>query len=170
MTTQYDQKGILKPRFLSNTRAVPRPEDYLENPYKGRDGKEYHNLHDLERANQGYNNQMSAFMAVSFLVGTVTGAASMYLAADYVGKKAEREAQAFELERTCRQAIQPTWEQFEVRCDQKSVDRLADQSLDPLLEQRDTILKEHKCPDSVKEETWNCNYNASENKFIAKRK
>ncbi|MBI2629116.1 hypothetical protein HYW74_03465 [Candidatus Pacearchaeota archaeon] len=34
--------------------TIPRPEGYMENPYKGDDGRDYHNPEDLARANEEY--------------------------------------------------------------------------------------------------------------------
>jgi|SRR3989338_4320599 len=39
-------------------KSIPRPEGYMENPYKGKDGREYHTHEDLQAANAEVKRQL----------------------------------------------------------------------------------------------------------------
>jgi hypothetical protein len=54
---QYDTNGILKPEFV-RTGRIPRPEGWMENPYIGKDGQDYHSVEALIQANADYNDRM----------------------------------------------------------------------------------------------------------------
>lgn len=45
------------PKFIG---GVPRPNDWMENPYIGEDGKSYHTLEAFRQANQDYFRRMNS--------------------------------------------------------------------------------------------------------------
>jgi len=55
--TEYDANGMLRPEFVKS-RRVPRPDRWMENPYIGKDGRDYHSFEALQQANAEHNEGM----------------------------------------------------------------------------------------------------------------